>query len=124
MKQAEPKNGVWDSTCSQLVAALSDGWNRRLVSVGLLGMVLDLLVFQALYALTADVTLAQIPSFLVGAFAIFALGPDGILSAPNQPGKAERWTLYGRFVLVSLLALLLRSAVFSLLMRNWHWEPR
>ena len=101
-----------------MVNAVIEGWNARLVGVGLLGMVIDLLVFQVLFALGTNVELSQITSFFAGAFTIFAFGPDGILAASNQ-----RRTRYGRFLLVSLLALFLRSGVFSLLMRNWHWQP-
>jgi dolichol-phosphate mannosyltransferase len=124
VKESEPKNGAWDSTRSHLVNAIVEGCNMRLVSVSLLAMVIDLLVFQVLLALGTNVEMFQITSFFAGAILIFALGADGILSAPDQPDKAIRRVLYGRFLLVSLFALFLRSGVFSLLIKNWHWQPR
>ena len=51
MKRAEPKNGVWDSTRSILVNAAIDRCNMRFVGVGLLGIVIDLLVFQVIICL-------------------------------------------------------------------------
>ncbi len=124
VKQSEPKNGAWDSMRSNLVNAIVEGCNMRLVGVSLLAMVIDLLVFQVLLALGANVEMFQITSFFAGAILIFALGADGILSAPDQPDKAIRPVLYGRFFLVSLFALFVRSGVFSLLIKNWHWQPR
>ena len=122
MKQAEPKNPVWDSTRSTLVTAVIDRCNMRFVGVGLLSMVIDLLVFQVLFASGANLDLSQIISFFAGAILSFALNADGGASELKQ--SSIRWTLYARFLLVALLALLLRSAVLMLLVGNWHWQPQ
>ena len=66
MKRAEPKNGVWDSTRSILVNAAIDRCNMRFVAVGLLGMVIDLLVFQVLFALGADLRALSNHKFFCG----------------------------------------------------------
>ena len=76
MKQAEPKNAVVESTRSILVNAANDKCNMRFVYSALLSMALDLLVFQALFALGANLELAQITSFLAGAILSFALNAD------------------------------------------------
>jgi dolichol-phosphate mannosyltransferase len=123
VKQSESKNGAWDLTRSHLVNAVIEGCNRRFVGVSLLGMIIDVLVFQVLRTLGANLELSQVTSFFAGAILIFALSADGTLSAPDQTGKTIRRAHYGRFLLVSLLALFLRSGVFSLLIRNWHWRP-
>jgi dolichol-phosphate mannosyltransferase len=122
MKQAEPKNAVWDSTRSILVTAIVDRCNMRFLAVGLLSMVIDLLVFQVLFALGANLELSQIASFFAGAILSFALNADGGASELKQ--SSIRWTLYARFLLVALLALLLRSAALTLLIGNWHWQPQ
>ena len=122
MKQAEPKNPVWDSTRSTLVTAVIDRCNMRFVAVGLLSMVIDLLVFQVLFASGANLDLSQIISFFAGAILSFALNADGGASELKQ--SSIRWTLYARFLLVAFLALLLRSAVLMLLVGNWHWQPQ
>jgi dolichol-phosphate mannosyltransferase len=122
MKQAEPKNAVWDSTSSILVTAIIDRCNMRFVAVGLLSMVIDLLVFQVLFALGANLELSQIASFFAGAILSFGLNADGGASELKQ--SSIRWTLYARFLLVALLALLLRSAALMLLIENWHWQPQ
>jgi putative flippase GtrA len=123
MKQAEPKNPVWDSTRSTLVTAVIDRCNMRFLGVGLLSMVIDLLVFQVLFASGANLELSQILSFFAGAILSFALNADGGASELKQ--SSIRWAaLYARFLLVALLALLLRSAVLMLLVGNWHWQPQ
>jgi dolichol-phosphate mannosyltransferase len=121
MKRAEPKNGVWDCTRSILVNALIDGCNLRFAAVVLLGMVIDLLVFQALFALGADLEPSQIAGFFAGALLNFALNAREGLSGPQS---SIRWMRYARFLLVALLALVLRSAVLMLLIGNWHWQPQ
>ena len=122
MKQAEPKNTAWDSTRSILVTAAIDKCNMRFLGVGLLSMVIDLLVFQVLFASGANLELSQIISFFAGAILSFALNADGGASELKQ--SSIRWALYARFLLVALLALLLRSAVLMLLVGNWHWQPQ
>jgi dolichol-phosphate mannosyltransferase len=122
MKQAEPKNPVWDSTRSTLVTAVIDRCNMRFLGVGLLSMVTDLFMFQVLFASGANLELSQIISFFAGAILSFALNADGGASELKQ--SSIRWALYARFLLVALLALLLRSAVLMLLVGNWHWQPQ
>jgi dolichol-phosphate mannosyltransferase len=97
--------------------AVIDRCNTRFVVVGLLGMVIDLLVFQILFRLGIPFEASQIASFFAGAILSFALNakrkPAGVAGTP-----------YARFLPVALLALLLRSAVLMLLIGNWHWQPQ
>lgn len=122
MKRIEPKNGVWDSTRCILLNAAIDGSNWRFVAVGFLSMFIDLLAFQVLFALGADLEPSQIASFFAGALLNFTLNARGGLSESKQSGI--RWMHYARFLLVALLALLLRSALLMLLIGNWHWQPQ
>ena len=109
----------WESTRSILVNAANDKCNMRFVYIALLSMALDLLVFQVLFALGANLELAQITSFLAGAILSFALNADG--GASELKHSSIRWT---RFLLVALLALLMRSAVLMLVVGSWHWQPQ
>ncbi|HXV83091.1 MAG TPA: GtrA family protein, partial [Candidatus Binatia bacterium] len=117
MKQAETKNVLWDSRRSIVVNAAIDRCNTRFVVVGLLGMVIDFLVFQVLFRLGTPFEPSQIASFFAGAILSFAL------NAERKPAGVA-WTTYARFLLVALLALILRSAVLMLLIGNWHWQPQ
>jgi hypothetical protein len=84
MKRAEPKNGVWDSTRSILVNAVIDGSNLRFAAVVLLGMVIDLLLFQLLFTLGINLELWQITRFFGGAILSFALNAYGGISELKQ----------------------------------------
>lgn len=123
MKRAELKNGVRDSTRSILVNAAIDRRNLRFVAIGLLGIVIDLLVFQVLFASGANLEPSQIISFFAGALLNFALNARGGLSRSKQQSSI-RGILYCRFLLVALLVLILRSALLMLLIGNWHWQPQ
>jgi dolichol-phosphate mannosyltransferase len=103
--------------------AVIDGCTMRLVGVSLLGMVIDFLVFEGLLALGIAAELSQITSFFAGAIVIFGLNAGAFRAAPAQAKGSVRWALCGRVLLVVLLTLLLRNGVFSLLTRDWHWQP-
>jgi len=114
---------TWNSTGFHLVNAVIEGCNMRLVGVSLVAMVIDFLVFEVLCRLGVGIELSQIASFFTGAVLIFALDSGEFPWAPDQAKKAVRWALCGRLLLIAFLALQLRSGVFSLLTRNWHWQP-
>ena len=67
---------------------------------------------------------SQSTSFLAGTIANFALSAYCRLAAPEQPGLPARRLLFGKFLLVSLLALSLRSAALLMLTDNWQWQPQ
>src|SRR5215813_11253345 len=99
MKRAEPKNGVWDSTRSILVSTAIDKCSMRFVGFGLLSLVIDLLLFQLLFARGAGLELSQITSFFAGAILSFALNVNR--SATELEQSSIRWRLYVRFLLVA-----------------------
>src|SRR5207247_8991257 len=98
-KQAKSRHAVWHSTRSIMVTAVIEQCNKRFVAVGLLSMVIDLLVFQVLFALGAILELSQITSFFTGAILSFALNADGGASELEQ--SSIRWRVYARFLLVA-----------------------
>jgi dolichol-phosphate mannosyltransferase len=117
MKQARTKNLLWESSRSPVANAVSERCNAQFVVVGLLSMAVDFLVFQVLLLGGAHFELSQIASFFAGAILNFALN---LQSKPSS----IRWALYARFLLVALLALILRSSILLLLIGNWHWQPQ
>lgn len=122
MKQPEPKNTVWESPGSTLAVALVDRCDVRFAAVAGLSMAIDLLVFRILFALGANIDLSQVTSFFAGAMLSFTLNANGG-AAVLKPSRIQ-WELRGRFLLVAILTLLLRSAVVMLLVDNWHWQPQ
>jgi dolichol-phosphate mannosyltransferase len=123
VKEFETKNSAWDFTRSRMVNAVIEGRTMRIAGVSLFSMVIDFLVFEGLLALGTALELSQITSFFAGAVLIFALDTGAFLWAPDGAKKAVRWVLCGRLLLTAFLALLLRNGVFSMLTRNWHWQP-
>ena len=117
MKQAGTKNVLWEATRSIVVNVAIERCNTRFVVVGLLGMVIDLLVFQVLFIAGTHFELSQIASFFAGAILSFALNAQ-------SKSACVRWALCARFLLVALLALILRSAILVLMIGNWHWQPQ
>ena len=109
---------------SVLVNAAAPEFHRRLAAVGLLGMAIDLLVFQALFALGAGVAASQTASFFAGSIVIHVWNAHRALAQPEPIGAAIRRIFNGRFLVVSIAALLLRSALLVLLIENWHWLPQ
>src|SRR5262249_53242036 len=117
MKQAGTKNVLWEVTRSIVVNVAMERCNTRFVVVGLLGMAVDLLVFQVLFIAGTHFELSQIASFFAGAILSFALNTQ-------SKSASVRWALCARFLLVALLALILRSAILVLMIGNWHWQPQ
>ena len=101
-----------------MIKAVIEGRPMPVVTVGLLGMVIDFLVFEGLVALGAGFELSQVTSFFAGAVLVLVLD-----ATADRAKKAARWPPCCRLLLITLLALLLRSGVFSLTTRNWYWQP-
>src|SRR5215216_3425727 len=111
-------------TLSILIGLLCAPINKRVAVVGVLGMVIDLVLFQALVAVGANAELSQMASFFSGAILCFSLNARGTLAQPRQSGRKLGWALYGQLLTISLLALLLRSALLLLFADHWHWQPQ
>ena len=124
MKQAEPNNSLWNSVGSVLVNAAAPEFHRGLAAVGLLGMAIDLLVFQALFALGANVAASQIASFFAGVIVILVRNARRAFAQPEPTGDVIRRIFNGRLLVVCISTLLFRSAVLVLLIESWHWLPQ
>jgi dolichol-phosphate mannosyltransferase len=109
---------------SAFMNAATPDLHSRLVTVGLSGMAIDLLVFQALFALGANVEASQIASFFAGVIVILVRHARRAFAQPEPTGDVIRRIFNGRFLVVCIATLLLRSAVLVLLIENWHWLPQ
>src|SRR6267142_3782831 len=121
MDQNKLNSESWPATAI-VISMLNEQINKRFAVVGLLGMAIDLLMFRMLIAMGVNPDLSQMASFFSGAIVNFALNARA-MAAPSEESRSTLTPmLYGRFLIVSLLALFLRSAVVSLLTRTWHWQ--
>ena len=121
MDQNKLNSEAWP-TAAIVISRLNERSNKRFAVVGLLGMAIDLFVFRMLVAMTVNPDLSQVASFFSGAIVNFALNARAMTAQSAESGSRLTPMLYGRFLIVSLLALFLRSAVLSLLIRTWHWQ--
>lgn len=87
--------------------------------VGTLGMVLDVLAFMAFVVAGMGMVPAHILSF--GVATVFNYVFNARWSFADSP--AEGWSRYARFLVVALLALMLRGALLGTLMEVHGWPP-
>src|SRR6266850_3995938 len=121
MDQNKLNSESWPATAI-VISMLNEQINKWFAVVGLLGMAIDLLMFRMLIAMGVNPDLSQVASFFSGAIVNFALNARA-MAAPSEESRSTLTPmLYGRFLIVSLLALFLRSAVLLLLTRTWHWQ--
>lgn len=100
------------------------GLDWHLAIIALLGLVVDLLLFQILHAAQVNLFLCQISSFFAATVLIYGLTACRTVTVFARSSETSLWRLSGRFAMVFLLVLFLRSAVFSLLIESWHWLPQ
>ncbi|TXI18271.1 MAG: glycosyltransferase [Nitrosomonas sp.] len=90
----------------------------RFAAVGLLGVLVDAIVFQWLINNNAGLALAHFASFFVAATANYALNSKWSFRE-HHAGNLQ-WQQFGRFLTVGALALLMRGGVLALLIYVWH----
>ncbi len=112
------------ATATILIRQMSRQISKRFAACYLLSLVIDLVIFRVLIAEGGNIDLSQITSFLLGAVVFFTLVIRAGLAYTEGFGGAHSWRLYSRFLTVCLISLFLRSAVLSLLISTWHWQPQ
>lgn len=112
----------------QLVAlcggAVPLGANTPLAVYGPLALLTDLVVFHLLLAARASPMLCQIAGFFAATIFYFGMAGGKIFAEFARSSGVSAWRLYGRFALVWLLVILLRTAIFLLLVENWQWAAQ
>ncbi len=92
----------------------------RFAMVGLLGMLIDLLVFQGFFAAGAGLGTANTISFAAAALFNYWLNRSWAFARPgaDREKPIQKGLLFGE---IAVLALFLRSGVLALLVNSWHW---
>ncbi|MBA3755370.1 MAG: glycosyltransferase family 39 protein [Nitrosomonas sp.] len=93
----------------------------RFAVVGLLGVLIDAIVFQWMISRDAGLALAHFVSFFVAATANYTFNSKW--SFREHHAGYLQWHQFGRFLTVGALALLLRGGVLALLVYVWHIPP-
>lgn len=87
-------------------------------TASVIGPVVDLLVYFAAMGAGATASRSQVVSFTAAAAAAYFMHAH---TRPGVAGRAWDWTLLVHWIVVSVLALCLRSGVFVLLTSGWGW---
>jgi len=93
----------------------------RFAVVGLLGVLIDAIVFQWMISRDTGLALAHFVSFFVAATANYTFNSKW--SFREHHAGYLQWHQFGRFLTVGALALLLRGGVLALLVYVWHVPP-
>ncbi|GKS70290.1 dolichol-phosphate mannosyltransferase [Nitrosomonas sp. PY1] len=93
----------------------------RFAVVGLIGVIIDALVFQWMMTQNAGLALSHFVSFFVAATSNYIFNSKW--SFREHHAGYLRWNHFGRFLMVAALALLLRGGVLALLVYVWELPP-
>ncbi|PSJ16642.1 glycosyltransferase family 39 protein [Nitrosomonas supralitoralis] len=97
------------------------GTANRYVAVGLFSIIIDIGLFQLLIYSGAGLSLAHIMSFFAATAVNYTLNLKW--SFQSQHSDPLRWHQLGRFLTVSVMALLMRGGVLAWLVYGWHIPP-
>lgn len=100
---------------------LSSGTTLRFGAVGLLGVLVDWLCYQGLQQASVERHLAYVGAFVVATVFNYALNSRWSFHRRPRAGLAEDLTVYVRYLLICVLALALRMALYSAGLDNWGW---
>ena len=104
--------------------AVSLGNASRFAGVGLIGLVVDLLIFQILFKAGFGLATAHAISFAVATISNYILNSRWAF-ASNAGARRERdWKRYMRFLTVCLLAFALRGGVLAGAVELLGWPPQ
>lgn len=106
-----PPEGASDHCLSK--SAVPDGGAARFASVGLIGMFVDLLAFEGLFALGVSFITAHVISFCVATVTNFYLNSRWALSESARADGGRAGEIYMRCFTVCLLALAIRGGVLA-----------
>jgi dolichol-phosphate mannosyltransferase len=96
----------------------------RFAVVGVIGLIVDLSIFQLLLTLGLTFGVAHVISFLFATFTNYIL--NSRWSFKTEKGAAYHANVgrYSTYMLVALLAMLLRGGVLGFLTMLWGWPPQ
>ncbi|MFS8112586.1 glycosyltransferase family 39 protein [Rhizobium jaguaris] len=104
--------------------AVSFGNATRFAGVGLIGLALDLLLFQILFGMGFGLVAAHVTSFAVATISNYILNSRWAF-ASDGPRLPERdWRRYIRFMTVCLLAFALRGGMLAGAVELLGWPPQ
>lgn len=113
-----------DRLCSLAGGAVSPRTSIRFALVGLMGMTLDIACFQVMIHADYALAAAHIMGFVAATLFNYSLNAHWSFKETAQMSRGDGWRRYLHFLLVALLALLLRGAVLGTLVDVNGWSPQ
>ncbi|MDL2407041.1 glycosyltransferase family 39 protein [Rhizobium calliandrae] len=104
--------------------AVSFGNATRFAGVGLIGLVLDLLIFQTLFGMGFGLVAAHVTSFAVATISNYILNSRWAFASDGPRLNERDWRRYIRFVTICLLAFALRGGVLAGAVELLGWPPQ
>jgi len=104
--------------------AVSMGTAARFATVGLLGLGVDLLAFNMLFAAGLGLVTAHVSSFTMATVFNYVLNSRWSFAESASAQTGTDWQRYARFFAVCLLALFMRGGVLGTAVNAWGWPPQ
>jgi dolichol-phosphate mannosyltransferase len=104
--------------------SVSFGNAARFTAVGLIGLVLDLVVFQLLFGAGVTLVTAHVASFLVATVSNYILNAKWAFAGDAPARAGWDWRRFVRFMTICLLAFALRGGVLAAAVNLHGWPPQ
>ena len=109
---------------SLMGGATSTGNTVRFGFVGLIGLIVDLTIFNILISSGVDIVLSHTISFLVATVSNYILNARWAFAASARDSNEPVWKRYIRFLIVAVMAWFLRGAVLGSFIETMGISPR
>ena len=97
----------------------------RFACVGFIGLFVDFLIFEGMFAAGINLVVAHVTSFVVATVSNYLLNSRWAFArAAAAPRRDRDWLRYSRFLAVSLLALSLRGGILAGSVVFLKWPPQ
>jgi dolichol-phosphate mannosyltransferase len=104
--------------------AVSFGNATRFAGVGLIGLAIDLLIFQILFGTGFGLVTAHLVSFAVATISNYILNSKWAFASDGPRPRELDWRRYIRFMTICLLAFALRGGVLAGAVDLLGWPPQ
>jgi dolichol-phosphate mannosyltransferase len=96
----------------------------RFACVGLIGIFVDFLIFEGMFAFGTNLVVAHVTSFVLATISNFLLNSRWTFAEARATRRDRDWLRYSRFLAVSLLALALRGGLLAASIVFLQWPPQ
>lgn len=103
--------------------SVSAGNAMRFAVVGLMGFFVDYIIFFILLGLGANLIASHVTSFICATIFNYLFNAKWSFASAFKASGKNLWQIYGRYLLICILALFQRGAILGLLTEGLGWSP-